>query len=141
MTDIKLSNRFWSKVNITTGCWEWTAAKDLHGYGRFQHNGKNRKAPRICWELMYGPTEKQILHRCDNPACVNPNHLFVGNHADNMRDRSLKERQPNVRLTTAQVREIKKTKGQPRQPVADKYGITVRAVSAIRGGERWGHVK
>lgn len=81
--------RFWSKVNKTDGCWIWTAYRDDKGYGCFGFRGKVWKAHRVAYELATGPipTGAHILHSCDNPSCVNPEHLRAGTHADNMRDK------------------------------------------------------
>jgi hypothetical protein len=87
--------RFWKKVNKTSTCWEWTAYKLFNGYGRFSINGKTDYAHRISWQFATGkyPKGKQVLHTCDNPACVKPDHLFLGTLKDNMVDRNKKGRQ------------------------------------------------
>jgi hypothetical protein len=91
-----VEERFWSKVNIPSlyACWEWTASKQRRGYGRFKLNSKPEKAHRIAWSLVNGkiPEGMCILHKCDNPPCVNPLHLFLGTHADNMKDMRQKNR-------------------------------------------------
>ncbi len=83
--------RFWIKVQKTEGCWNWTGSKDRDGYGRFGTNGRNSSphlAQRVSWFIKFGdiPEGSCILHRCDNPSCVNPDHLFIGTPYDNMRD-------------------------------------------------------
>jgi len=90
--------RFWNKVNKSGKCWEWTAGKDSKGYGLFKLNGKMVLAHRRSWILTNGeiPLGMGILHKCDNPSCVNPKHLFIGNHQTNMADRDLKERGRNI---------------------------------------------
>ena len=79
--------RFWSKVDMSYNCWLWTGSKSSDGYGRFGLNGKSVAAHRLAYGIVSGemPTE-QVLHRCDNPPCVNPDHLKTGTHKDNMMD-------------------------------------------------------
>jgi hypothetical protein len=88
--------RFWDKVKIAgpKDCWEWTAAKDKNGYGFFRFDDKQQKAHRVAWQLEIGPIpdEMHICHVCDNPPCVNPNHLFLGTPKDNMQDKLAKGR-------------------------------------------------
>ncbi len=92
--------RFWSKVRITPGCWEWTAAVNHGGYGLFQYTSRScRRAHRVSYELAYGPIPKGmvVMHKCDNPPCVNPDHLELGTMADNNRDKGQKGRARNGR--------------------------------------------
>lgn len=86
--------RFWSKVSIVGECWEWTAAKIPDGYGVFGVDGISRCAHRISWEFFHGqiPHSLYVLHRCDNPPCVNPSHLFIGSQKDNVSDCTSKGR-------------------------------------------------
>ncbi len=89
--------RFWDKVVKSDECWEWQGAHDPRGYGFIgaPGGGKNLLAHRVSWELHNGaiPQGRYVLHRCDNPRCVRPDHLFLGTHADNMADRQAKGRQ------------------------------------------------
>ena len=86
-----MMDRFWSKVNTEApgGCWEWTAAKLKTGYGRFKFSGKPALAHRVSYELVYGEFDKtkQVIHSCDNPSCVKPDHLRLGTIQENMQDR------------------------------------------------------
>lgn len=90
-----ISKRFWSHVDKTDGCWLWTGAdKGALGHGRFYVKGKRTKVHRFSWELANGPIPPGlfVLHRCDNGACVRPDHLFLGTQADNIRDMDSKGR-------------------------------------------------
>lgn len=81
-------------LNNITGCHEWTACHLPNGYGAIQYEGKKLSAHRVSWQLHNGeiPEGMHVLHKCDNRRCVNPEHLFVGTHQDNMKDRSQKGR-------------------------------------------------
>lgn len=87
---------FWSRAskNAATGCLEWRGAKNPRGYGKIMRGGKTIAAHRHAYELSKGeiPHGKHVLHRCDNPSCVNPEHLFLGTQADNVLDMHAKGR-------------------------------------------------
>lgn len=81
--------RFWNKVNKTESCWLWIASVGSNnGYGCIKFEGKTQQAHRVSWKLRHGeiPAGMLVLHRCDIPLCVNPEHLFLGTQSDNMRD-------------------------------------------------------
>lgn len=76
--------RFLSKIEKTEDCWIWKNCVDEFGYGAIWYRGSGYRAHRIMWALTYGqPGNLLVLHKCDNPKCVNPDHLFLGNHQDN----------------------------------------------------------
>ncbi len=86
-----LEERFWRYVQKTDGCWLWTASlsgKPGNAYGSLHNEGKMEKAHRISWTIHNGkiPEGIFVLHKCDNPVCINPSHLFLGTQFDNMRD-------------------------------------------------------
>jgi hypothetical protein len=91
--------RFWDKVEKTDHCWEWIACKDEKGYGMFHYQGMPRRAHRLSWSFLNGDIpsifndgKSEICHSCDNRGCVNPDHLFLGNHLINMQDMFKKKR-------------------------------------------------
>lgn len=88
---------FWSKVDKTGECWVWVAGRFVTGYGAYRNQG----AHRVSWGLMNGPIPAGlfVLHRCDNPPCVRPDHLFLGTHTDNMHDKVAKGRASGQQLT------------------------------------------
>jgi len=90
-----VADRFWSKVQCLPGpCWLWTGTRQHNGYGRILVDGRMRQAHRVSYELTFGPVPAglQVCHKCDNPPCVNPDHLFVGTQSDNLFDQGRKGR-------------------------------------------------
>jgi hypothetical protein len=146
--------RFWSKVDRADGCWLWRAFRDRHGYGRYAVTARRpRFAHRYSWELANGPVPAGlcVCHSCDEPACVNPYHLWLGTHADNMADRGRKgrtavgvgERHGMSKLTEADVRTIRVELacGVLQAVLASRYGVGRTAISAIKTGKLWRHVE
>lgn len=86
--------RFWVKVKETSTCWIWDSYKKEDGYGCFSVNGKDILSHRVAWEIINGPISEGmcVCHHCDNPSCVNPDHLFLSDHAGNMIDKQKKGR-------------------------------------------------
>src|ERR1700679_116642 len=104
-----LVQRFWAKVQKTATCWLWTGATDQSGYGCIYVSGAHKqpiyaRTHRLPWELHYGviPPENGVLHRCDTPACVRPDHLFLGSQLDNMADARAKGRLYHLKKTHCQ---------------------------------------
>lgn len=93
-TMITVSARLWSRVTRQDGCWEWQGHRQRSGYGGLTVGNKHRLAHRVAWEVTYGPIPDGlcVLHRCDNPPCCNPAHLWLGTKAQNNADRAVKGR-------------------------------------------------
>jgi len=127
------------------GCWEWTACVDSTGYGVIRYLGAGRKAHRVAYETMVAAIPKGmcVCHRCDNPRCCNPAHLFLGTHADNMRDMTAKGRHVptycRAKLTEAQVLDVRAriARGESDCSIARVYALSSTAVRSIRLGLRW----
>lgn len=143
--------RFWEKVDKTGDCWNWTAGKVHNGYGRFWFKGKTYQANRFVWEIYNDPIPKGMLvcHKCDNPACVNPEHLFLGTDFDNMQDRNNKRRQAfgnkngMAILTENDVREIvlKYKSGQySHRELAKMFKVGNTTIDDILRGTKWKHI-
>lgn len=86
--DVVLVARFRARVRVSSECWEWTGGRYWDGYGHLRHMGRSLKAHRVAWELFCGPIPAglSVLHRCDNPPCVRPDHLWLGTQSDNIKD-------------------------------------------------------
>lgn len=136
----KATSRFWSHVEVTDTCWLWRSTVGTTGYGQFCMFGKYRKAHRVAYTLSVGeiPEGMFVLHRCDVPLCVNPDHLFLGTHQDNMADKAKKKR-AGKKLTPEQASEIRArvAAGEQQRSVAAAFGISQAAVSKIARGEWW----
>lgn len=170
-----VEERFWCKVNkhgrlvrhMTTYCWEWTAAKNQDGYGRFAFQGKVTNAHIVSF-LLAGKELKSgecVLHTCDNPSCVRPHHLYAGTKKDNAQDRESRGRanhatglrhgcsthpglrrgegNSHARLTEAQVRSIiqRLKRGEKQTALAKEFALTRQAIFGIASGKTWRHVE
>lgn len=135
-----LSERFHEKYQPVpfSGCWIWEAATDRKGYGQIGiEDQKHKSAHRVSWELHNGniPEGKHILHRCDVPSCVNPAHLFLGTHKENMRDSAVKNRN-NPKLNVEAVADIR-TRRMTQHEFARLYGVSRSAVRNVLLGINW----
>lgn len=131
-----------------SGCWLWSACKLAYGYGLFTYDGRLRTAHRVSW-LISGRTltdEDCVLHKCDTPACVNPDHLFVGTQAENMADKVRKDRAAkgtrngSAKLTPTNVAEIRRrlADGERQRRIAADYGVGQALISSISRKALWG---
>lgn len=151
---VPVEKRFWSKVDDTPGhgpngdCWVWTAALSCRGYGEITNElGQCEGAHRVSYRLTHGDFSRElnVCHHCDNPACVRPDHLFLGEHVDNMADMAAKgrstqgERHPKHKLTDEQVRAIRLDPRLQRE-IAAEYGVAAPVISQIKSRKLWAHV-
>jgi HNH endonuclease len=148
-----LAERFWAKVDKRgpDECWDWTAFRCWAGYGRIIIKGnRGETASRVSWELHNGliPSGMFVCHSCDRPICVNPAHLFLGHHEDNMRDMVAKGRSPkplgerhhSAKLTAEQVKEMRAEHargGVTMRDLAKRSGLDPSSVRAIIRRECW----
>jgi hypothetical protein len=162
-----LEERFWNNVykEHPSGCWLWEGSTDRGGYGWVMGMGE-RKAHRVSWVIHFGviPDELFVLHKCDNPSCVNPEHLYLGTHLDNVRDAKERKRYRGAvgdanglrkypekvrgsnngmsKLTEADVVEMRqlRAEGARVSDIAEKYKLTCAHTSKILVGKLWSHV-
>jgi hypothetical protein len=148
-----VAERFWEKVSKTDGCWLWTASLTRGGYGQFAlRKGIIRRAHRIAWKLANGPVPAGlwVLHHCDIPACVRPDHLFLGTPGDNSSDMAAKGRadprkgsaRTHARLSEADVIAIRaaRAQGATGAQLARQYGVHRSSIYHICQRDYWKHV-
>jgi hypothetical protein len=153
--------RFWSRVCITDSCWNWTGAKRKNGYGQMRYYRGPGYCPvikvhRFAYEMYFGPIPDGmcVLHHCDNPACVRPDHLFLGTQADNMKDMNRKGRHgkgpetkygedaPSSKLTSKQVIEMRwlAAQGYSSAKIAKMYGVAQQTAWDAIVRRTWKHL-
>lgn len=146
-------DRFYSRIDDMSDpdkCWNWTGG-NVQGYGTLAWPGHKHKAraTRVMWELVHGsPPNGFVCHRCDNPSCVNPRHLFVGDQSINMADAAKKRRTAHgarngmAKLSADDVRAIRRLylprhSDRGASPLAKKYGVSAETISNIVHRRRW----
>lgn len=152
-----VESRFWEYVVRTGDCWLWTGCKTSFGYGAIRQGGRNGetlRTHRVSWELRNGPIPPGmiVLHKCDIPACVNPDHLRLGSHADNVKDKIAKgrarfghlpgEKHGSAKLTDALVRLARAfiADGISQISIAKSFGVSTATLNAAILGKTWKHV-
>ena len=151
-TEKQIRAAFFEKVSPepNSGCWLWTGAADTRGYGKIGIHGRTRAAHRVAYEWLVGtvPDGLFLLHRCDTPACVNPDHLRPGTQADNIHDMHAKGRAALgealncTRLTPAEVLGIRFLflLGRKQNVMARQYGVSPMTIHRVVTGELWKHL-
>lgn len=147
--------RLWISIPVydSDKCWPWQGSVGPNGYGRFRIGKLWRVASRLALECSLGrdlTADEKACHRCDNPLCCNPLHLFVGSDADNRADCVAKGRQhrwrgarrgqnnPRAKLSSTQVEAIRSMKGiRLQRDLAKEYGVSRQTISAVQNGDRW----
>jgi hypothetical protein len=151
-----LAVRFWRMVRKTDGCWLWAGATFFHGYGAISGGRKvgPLRAHRVSWEIHFGPIPSglRVLHHCDTPACVRPDHLFLGTQQDNLSDMAAKHRgrrsglpgttNAQAKLTDEAVREARaaRANGATFDSLAHRYGVSQKAIMNAVNRVTWRHV-
>lgn len=147
-----LEDRFWEKVDRSGECWNWTGtiytASGKLSYGKICVKNKQLLAHRVSYELAHGPIpeDKDVLHRCDNPLCVRPDHLFLGTHADNMQDMVQKGRmhlRNHTKLTAEKVIAIRQrysSGGITQSQLAKEYEVKLDCIDRVINRRTWKHI-
>lgn len=146
-----IEERLWAKTQKSDTCWVWIGAHLISGYGHMTINKKRVTVHRLSWEVHNGPIPigMEILHRCDNPPCIRPDHLFIGTNQDNVDDMVSKKRHTygdrngHAVFTDDQAREILyllRTKQATGRQIAQQYGVDETTISKMRLGITWKHL-
>jgi len=152
------AEEFWNWVDISEpdNCWQWKEARKGE-YGKYRLDGRRMGAHRVAWELTNGPVPAgmEVCHRCDNPCCVNPAHLFVGTHQDNMMDAYIKGRiapppafiklgveNHSAKLTETDVKNIRArySSGETQTSIAQDFPVSNQQISEIVRRKCWSHI-
>lgn len=154
----RIEERFKSEKRIVdrgfqTPCWEWTGGKsNSRGYGTIMHKGKQWRVPRLIWTLRFGPIPDgmEVCHKCDNPPCFKPDHLYLATHLQNIRDAYSKGLVPAIKgedhgcskLTEKEVIEIRKrySPGSSRHTLAKEFGVSHNLIYMIAKRLIWKHL-
>lgn len=152
---MNLFDRLFDKAIVKeNGCWEFSGSRNYRGYGQIRDSsGRQTGAHRVAYDLCTGdiPKGMLVLHKCDNPPCINPEHLFLGTNQDNMDDMANKGRRinykgeelPQAKLTAEAVIEILKEIAANRvenNTLADRYNVSPQTICDIKAGRTWKHV-
>lgn len=141
--------RFYTDESSPDECWPWTGALNKFGYGVFGYKGRSQLAHRMTYAVKVGdiPEDRVVMHTCNNPKCVNPNHLRLGTQGENVRDmfqkgRALRptgELHHRSKLTADQVLEIRQLaeSGVPRREIVERYPVNLTAIGRIINRQTW----
>ena len=147
------SERFNKFIEYGPGCWTWNGSKNNKGYGQFKVDRKMKRAHRVAWTMARAEPLRDgecVLHRCDNPACVRPDHLFLGTIGDNNRDTAAKgrhadmrgSRHPRAKLRDEDIHEIRRrlARGETGREIGARYGVGQAQIYRIKAGVGWAHI-
>lgn len=153
---MSVSERFWERTWVTSGCWSWLGERNEDGYGKLSVGLKKKFAHRVSWEIHKGPIPPGlcVCHGCDNPSCVNPDHLYVGTHKQNMEDKARKGRVSfgdrkkgsqawNAKLderSAFAIRYAYVLSGATIASVATKTGMSENAIRCLVKRKTWTHI-
>jgi predicted DNA-binding protein YlxM (UPF0122 family) len=153
-TEQKKVNDIFGNIKVSAGlCLEWQGQKNSQGYGYVGYSGKTRRVNRLVYELVFGeiPDGMFVCHTCDNPSCINPQHLFLGTPADNIQDMYNKNRQNdnknmpsgerhhNSKLKNSDIPKIRRLlkSGRTQQNIADVFSVSQTTIYEIAAGRTW----